>query len=233
MSFDDEEVRQIEAERYDVEARGRPDAEVEKLFPYLRTYGDQCIGARGEPPFDRDETPFCDTSEIRVQDMPVERVDEYRSWSVPEADHAPDRAGLGHVGVNDVGRELLEPAAKAPEGANVVDAHSASQTCDPLDASTSIAELETALVGLGLSHQERRLETSLVEVVMKDASMPGGSSDIHARDDARHVHLVRFSFAGTHRTSASTSIATGDLQFAGASSRALSHNSRLRRVQSL
>jgi len=117
---DRQERRQVEAERYDSVLRRLADPEVEQLVSYLGAHGHEDIGVLGKDAFELDEGPLLRTSEVTLQDMAMERVDQ--PWA-PAAGRGqgrqpPYRAGLGHMRVDQLCAGVAQQPAdhqKAPE----------------------------------------------------------------------------------------------------------------------
>jgi hypothetical protein len=105
----------VEPERDDAELPGAPDAEPPvNLVELLRADDDDAVGDARQRLLDREEEPRLPAAVVAVEDVAVVRVDEAararaahqrrgRQVAVERPGHAPHRAGLRRVGVDDVG----------------------------------------------------------------------------------------------------------------------------------
>ncbi len=141
--------------------------------------------------FDRQEKPGFPAAVIAVEDVAVIRVDHAtRPWppqkgrwgqpAVQQPGQAPDRAGLGGVGVNHVGAEAHKEAVQLPDGHQVLGADFAAdfryeEGLDPLGAGEAA---HVVLAGRDGAGHEHRLKTGRPQPGGEPGHMPGDPAHV-------------------------------------------------------
>jgi hypothetical protein len=123
VPFEGDAGLELDAQPDDGELLARGDAEGDQLVSDLRAHGDETVGGAGEDGFDGAEEQRSGMPEVPAEHVAVERMDDDRPASqAREHRRRPShRAGLGRVGVDDIGPELPDDAREPPCGGGVMD----------------------------------------------------------------------------------------------------------------